>query len=132
MINVLSLNNAHLGTTALELHAPLKEGRKRGKKRKGSTLLCIPFAARRISALAPSRLKHRDCVEQGDHCIPQLNDATAINTFSSQSSKTNSVKLFHLITFCFPMGEAPLLFRSYFVSCSTEYTDSSIYNVIDF
>ena len=67
MINVLSLYDAHLGTTASELHAPLKQW---GKSREENLILwqkvyysvyqSIPSAAQQISIVALSGLSTVD------------------------------------------------------------------------
>lgn len=129
MINVLSLNDAHLGNTALELHASLKQWRKSEEKnssgRKYTTLhQSIPIAAQQIFIMALSSLNDVDLIVLGDHCVPQLNDTKVINTFCSQNP---FYQLSHISG-----GKKTSHFRSYFVSYSTEYIDSSIYNAIDF
>lgn len=62
MINVLSLNNAHLGTTASELHAPLKTVSPQYQS--------IPSAAQQIFTVAQSGLKNDDSTVLGDGCTP--------------------------------------------------------------
>lgn len=52
--------------------------------RKYSVYQSTPSAALQISAMALSCLNNDDLIVLGDHWIPQLNDAKAINTFSSQ------------------------------------------------
>lgn len=72
MINVLSLNKAQLGTTASELHAPLKRTSKGWKKAPTKLLLMV-------SSEAVTCLKFHYSIACRDHCLQQLSYIYILN-----------------------------------------------------